>query len=175
MVERASLRRPTVLSALAMVTSMCLDQDVSLETVTPSSVMEPVGFINALGVLFPVFMDSFQETRERTGQFECLSDVFISLSMFTFYLRTAHFLVYFNIPEKKSYDNGERQNKNNNDYRDHIMRFAGRLLLFHKIFLIRIYQESNLLNFKFKPEAEAKHNDRKTNRLTNRLTNRQTD
>ena len=32
-----------------------------------------IGFAFSLGVLFPVLMDSFNETRERTGKLEYLS------------------------------------------------------------------------------------------------------
>ena len=41
-----------------------------------------VGFTNALGVLFPVFMDSFKESRERTGQAACLLMLLMQLVPF---------------------------------------------------------------------------------------------
>ena len=37
-----------------------------------------VGFSFALGVLFPVLMDSFNETRERTGKWNYLHDPWTS-------------------------------------------------------------------------------------------------
>ena len=36
---------------------------------TTIRMMVTIGFTFALGVLFPVFMDSFKETREKTGEF----------------------------------------------------------------------------------------------------------